>query len=76
MSDVSYRWVVKVADRGARVWATDWAGKHVEEIDTDDYVIQPDLNEGKPVIQWIGSGQLAQHFRFETRERGDREDAA
>jgi hypothetical protein len=66
-SEVSYKWIIQVLDGGAKVVASDWDGKTLEEIDPQDFAsIKADRDiDGAPIIRRIGSGYLAQHYRFE-----------
>jgi hypothetical protein len=72
--EVAYVWVLR---RTPRKWlVSDWDGNE-GWITVDDFDVRPDLELctggiRKPVFRLIGTGKVAQHFRFE-RMTGERD---
>lgn len=65
---IFYAWVLRKTP--GRWLVSDWDGNE-RWIDIGHYDVAQDMerdanhSEPAPVIRWIGSGHIAQHFRFE-----------
>lgn len=72
MSDVSYKWVIKLEHGGSVIVTSNWEGTVVERINPAEYEdIRADLEFGKPVVRRIGNGEVAMHYRFERVQKDD-----
>lgn len=59
---VEYRWVHKIS--GNSFMVSQW-NETPRWIDASRAHVKPDLDQGAPVVRKIGTGRIAQYYRFE-----------